>query len=256
MTTAVLLGAGQGRRLAPLTESRPKCLVEIGGQSILSWQIAALAEAGVDEAVVVTGFGAEAVETALALMAPAIPVTCRHNPFYAVAENIGSCWLARDLFGPDTLLLNADTLIDPRIVARLLAEAGAPVTVSIDRKRAYDADDMKVRCADGRLARIGKDLSEPVDGEAIGLIRFRGPGGPRFARALEGALDDPAALDRWYLSVIDAMARDGDVAVLDIAGLPWAEIDYPADLAPAAARLATFSWRHALDNRAATVAAR
>jgi choline kinase len=242
MTTAILLAAGQGRRLSPLTDARPKCLVEVAGRPILAWQLDALAEAGVREAVVVTGFGAEAVEAALAVMAPPLPVACRHNPFFAVADNIGSCWLSRDLFHEDALLLNGDTLVDPRIVGRLLDEARAPVTVTIDRKPAYDADDMKVRLSDGLLARIGKDLAAPVDGESIGLIRFRGDGGPRFAAALERALRAPEALHRWYLSVIDGMARQGDVGVLDIAGLPWAEIDYPADLSAAAGCLAAFRW--------------
>lgn len=242
MTTAVLLAAGQGRRLAPLTDARPKCLVEIGGLPILHWQLHALAAAGVSEATVVTGFGADAVEAALTVMAPPIPVACRHNPFYAVADNIGSCWVARDLIGQDTLLMNGDTLVDPRIVARLIAGATAPVTVTIDSKEAYDADDMKVRLSGGRLARIGKDLAAPVDGESIGLIRFRGDGGARFAAALESALRAPAALSRWYLSVIDAMAAGGAVGTHPVDGLPWAEIDYPADLAPAAARLGAFDW--------------
>lgn len=249
MTNAVLLGAGQGRRLSPLTDSRPKCLVEVAGRPLLDWQLRALAAAGVSEATVVTGFGAAAVEAALAVIAPSIPVTCLHNPFFAVADNIGSCWLARGLFGADTLLINGDTLVDPRIVARVLTRAQAPVTVTIDRKAAYDLDDMKVRTRGAQLARIGKTL-EDADGESIGLIRFRGEGGPRFAAALDAALRDPAALSRWYLSVIDEMAREGGVGTVSIQGLPWAEIDYPHDLGLAAARVAAFEWGAARADRA------
>ncbi len=242
MTNAVLLGAGQGRRLSPLTDSRPKCLVEVAGRSLLEWQLRALAEAGVAEATVVTGFGAAAVETALALMAPPIPVTCLHNPFFAVADNIGSCWVARALFGADTLLINGDTLADPRIVSRVLAEATAPVTVTIDRKAAYDVDDMKVQLDGSRLRHIGKTIADPIDGESIGMLRFRGTGGERFSGALEEALRDPAALSRWYLSVIDALAGEGVVETVSIEGLPWAEVDYPHDLAIATARIADFEW--------------
>ncbi len=254
MTNAVLLGAGQGRRLSPLTDSRPKCLVEVAGRPLLEWQLEALAHAGVAEATVVTGFGAAAVEAALTLMAPPIPVTCRHNPFFAVADNIGSCWIARDLIGADTLLINGDTLVDPRIVARVLDRAKAPITVTIDRKQAYDSDDMKVRLRGDRLLRIGKDLGDPVDGESIGMLRFLDGGGARFAAALEHALQDPAALSRWYLSVVDGLARAGGVEVVSIAGLPWAEVDFPRDLAIAAARVAEFDWSGAAGSRPALAA--
>lgn len=258
MTNAVLLGAGQGRRLSPLTDNRPKCLVEIAGRPLLEWQLRALAQAGVTEATVVTGFGGAAVEAALTVMAPPIRVTCRHNPFFAVADNIGSCWIARDLFGADTLLINGDTLIDPRIVGCVLAQATAPVTVTIDRKASYDVDDMKVQLDGSRLCHIGKKLADPIDGESIGMLRFRGEGGARFARELDETLRDPEALSRWYLSVIDAMAAEGEgcVETVSIEGLPWAEVDYPHDLAIAASRVATFEWADTAATPAPALAAR
>src|SRR5699024_1418010 len=146
-------------------------------------------------------------------------VTCRHNPFFAVADNIGSCWVARDLFREDTLLINGDTLFDPRIPARVLAGARAPVSVTIDAKDAYDVDDMKIQVDGDRLVHIGTTLEAPVHGEAIGMLRFRGEGGPRFAARLDAPLRDPAALSRWYLSVIDALAAGGDVGTVSIEGL-------------------------------------
>jgi choline kinase len=173
-------------------------------------------------------------------------VTCRHNPFFAVADNIGSCWIARDLFGEDTLLINGDTLFDPRIPARVLDEARAPINVTIDRKADYDVDDMKVRLDGDRLVRIGKKLEAPIDGESIGMLRFQGEGGQRFADALDEALRDPVALSRWYLSVIDMLADEGDVGTVSIQGLPWAEVDYPHDLAIAASRVGSFQWGEAL----------
>lgn len=253
MTNAVILSAGQGRRLSPLTDHRPKCLVEVAGRPLLAWQLEALAHAGVMEATVVTGFGAAAVEAALAVMALPVVVTCRHNPFFAVADNIGSCWVARDLFRTDTLLINGDTLIDPRIVETVLAASRLPITVTIDRKASFDTDDMKVRLCGDLLARIGKDLADPVHGESIGLLRFRETGGARFAAAVDEALRDPAALSRWYLSVVDALAAAGEVGTVSIAGLPWAELDFPRDLAIAAARLAEFDW-HAGIGRTALAA--
>lgn len=240
MTNAVILSAGQGKRLSPLTDSRPKCLVQIGGRPILEWQIRALADAGVEEIAVVTGYGADAVEAML--MTTSLPADVRtvYNPFYTVADNIGSCWAAKDLIGSDTLLLNGDTLFEATIARRVLAKALAPISVTVDRKDSYDADDMKVQRDGDRLIAIGKTLADPVDGESIGMIRFRGEGGARFVRAMDRALRDEATLKRWYLSIIDALARDGGVGVVSIEGLAWSEVDFLRDLPIAERKVAHF----------------
>jgi choline kinase len=95
----------------------------------------------------------------------------------------------------------------------------------------YDADDMKVSLEGSRLINIGKDL-EPgqTNGEAIGMILFRGEGPTLFRAALENALLDPAARQRFYLSVIREMSRSMHIQTCSIEGLNWCEIDYPADL--------------------------
>lgn len=229
----VILCAGQGRRLLPRTEALPKCLLPVAGRPVVEWQLRALVANGITGATVVTGFGADAVEDALRRMGPlAADVQTRLNPFFEVADNIGSCFLARDLLAEgDAILLNGDTLFEPAVLGRLLRAPAAPITVTIDRKSAYDADDMKVSLAGTRLLAIGKTLArERTDGESIGMLLFRGEGGALFAAGVEAALRQPDGLRRWYLSVIDALARAGDVRVASIEGLGWGEIDYPADL--------------------------
>ncbi len=240
MTNAVILSAGQGRRLSPLTDARPKCLVPIAGRPILEWQLRSLADAGIDEIAVVTGFCADAVEAML--MTTNVPAEVRtlFNPFYSVADNIGSCWAAKDLIGPDTLLLNGDTMFEPEIVTRLLERATAPISVTIDSKGMYDSDDMKILRDGDRLTAIGKTLELPVDGEAIGMIRFQRDGGERFVAAMRSALNDQAMLKRWYLSIIDELAREGGVGVVSIEGLTWSEIDFPRDLPIAESKVARY----------------
>lgn len=237
MTNAVILSAGQGKRLSPLTDSRPKCLIEVGGRTVLHWQLHGLAANGVARATVVTGFGHEAVEAALRASPPPLAVETLYNPFYHVADNIGSCWLARDLIGDDSLLLNGDTLFEPAALGRVLAEATAPVTVTADAKPRYDADDMKIRTEGDRLTAIGKTLADPVDGESIGLLRFLGEGGRRFGVRMLAVLAEREALKRWYLSIIHEMAQEGGVGVVRLRGERWCELDFPTDL-PAAEALA------------------
>ncbi|MEM0942611.1 MAG: phosphocholine cytidylyltransferase family protein [Pseudomonadota bacterium] len=238
----MLLGAGQGRRLAPLTNDRPKCLVSIAGRPLLEWQLAALESVGIQDVTIVTGFGGHMVETAVKVMSPQLNLRCLYNPFYSVADNIGSCWVAREVIGDDTVLINGDTLFDPRILARVLDEAERPISVTIDRKENYDADDMKVSLEGGELRRIAKTLTEGVDGESIGMIRFQNGGGNRFVDRLTAKLQNPEALSLWYLSVIDELAQEGDVGVVSIEGLPWAEVDFLHDLPVAAERVGAFDW--------------
>lgn len=234
---AIIVSAGQGKRLLPLTADRPKCLVPLAEASLLAWQVQALIENDVDDIVIVTGFGAEKVERAVAsLSTPGVRIRTLYNPFYAVSDNLASCFLARGEMTGEFILLNGDTVFEPAVLQRVLAEAKAPITVTIDRKARYDSDDMKVQIADGRLARIGKTLPlESVDGESIGLLLFRSNGPDRFVQTLESFLRGPDGLKSWYLSAIDRLAETGMVGVVSIEGLSWSELDFPADLPKAEA---------------------
>lgn len=228
---AIILAAGQGKRLLPLTESRPKCLLELSGRSLLAWQLGRLEAAGVEEAVVVTGFRADAVETEVRrLDLPRMAVRLVYNPFYAVADNLASCWIVKGEFDREVLLLNGDTLFGAGVAERLMSAPSSEITVTVDRKSAYDADDMKVLTDGDRLMAIGKTL-EAYDAESIGFLRFSPAGAARFAAGVEAALQRQEGLRRWYLSVIDELARSGvEVRVASIEGLEWGEMDFPADV--------------------------
>lgn len=236
---ALILSAGQGRRLLPLTATVPKCVLPVCGRSMIEWQLRELARCGIEEATVVVGFAADRVEELLA----AQPTPCRtrtlYNPFFAVADNLVSCWLARPEMVEDFVLVNGDTLFEAAVLRRLLEAPPRPIRLVIDHKAAYDADDMKVSLDGERLARVGKQLPpEDVDGESIGMLLFRGDGPALFRGALERALRAPEALRHWYLSVIDGLARAGHVWTVSVEGLAWAEVDCAADLDRAAALLA------------------
>ena len=231
-TKAIILSAGQGKRLSPLTDTRPKCLVELSGRTVLHWQLRHLRQAGITEAVVVTGFAAETVEAEIAsLDLSGMTVRTLFNPFFGLTDNLATCWLARGEIVGDFLLLNGDTLFEPAIAARLIAAPPARITVTIDRKPSgYDADDMKVATEGLSLRAIGKTI-ETYDAESIGFLRFDPEGAALFTSIVDAALRTPEGLKRWYLSVINQIAQDHDVVrVQSIQGLDWAEMDFPEDL--------------------------
>lgn len=200
---------------------------------MLGWQLQGLARAGVHEAVVVTGFRSDLVENALPGITPAgMQVRTLFNPFYKVADNLASCWMVRhELVGP-ILTLNGDTLFEPAIARRLLAAPASDITVTIDRKPAYDEDDMKVITRDDQLTAIGKKLpAAEVTGESIGFLRFSAAGAASFVAEIERTMHTLEGTSLWYLSAIHRLANAGiDVKVASIEGLQWGELDFPADL--------------------------
>jgi choline kinase len=238
---AVILSAGQGKRLLPLTESQPKCTIPIHGRSILEWQVDELIKLGVHPIHVVVGFGAAAVEQVLDHHESRDAIHTMYNPFYALADNLISCWTARHEMTEDFILLNGDTMFETAILKRALQAPPAPITLVTDEKPQYDADDMKVIVRGTQLVRIGKTLPlEKVNGESIGMIRFQDTGSQIFCSTMERRIRQPESLKQWYLSLIDELAPQGHVSTVSIQGLTWAEIDNPEDLHYAETRFKPF----------------
>ena len=239
----VILGAGQGKRLLPLTVDVPKALLDIHGRSLIARQIDAFVECGLRQFVVVTGYGAEAMEEAVDRIAEQHRVEIRtiYNPFYAVADNLASCWMARAEMDGDFVQVNGDNLFRADLVETLLKAADADATAAINRKARYDGDDMKVMLDGGRLTEIGKTLPlEAVDAEAIGLYVFRGKGPGLYREVLEKAMREPSGLKQWFPAAVGQLAKLTDIQVCDVSGHEWSEVDFPVDLQ--AARSMAAAW--------------
>ena len=232
---AILLSAGQGRRLLPLTADQPKCLIRIGDRSLLEWQVDALIEAGIKEVVVISGYRSDLVEGVVMRRYGDRRVRVEFNPFFDISDNLASCWIARAAMDTDFLLLNGDIIFEAAVLKRVLESEAAPITLTVNLKDEYD-DDMKVKLSRGLVRSVSKTLApQQTDCESIGLLYFRGKGPALFRAAVENAMRHPTSLKLWYLSIIDALAADGVVKPCPVTGLGWAELDFPADLEAAKA---------------------
>lgn len=233
---AIILSAGQGTRLLPMTKESPKCLLPLAGDTtnILRWQLDQLEEAGVTETIVVTGFFSDKVRAELARRTGPMKTRTIHNPFYKVADNIGSVWVARDEMTEDFLLMNGDTLFTVDVVRKLMKEGKDAINVTVAYKESYDDDDMKVTLSDGKgsnLVAVSKiiDMSE-VDAESIGMMMFKGRGAQMFREAVENVMMNPEAVKRYYLTVIDMLAKMVTVGTVEAPQTDWCEVDFPLDL--------------------------
>ena len=228
---AIILSAGQGSRLGHLVDDRPKCLIDFNGRTLLDRQLDTLEASGVEEAVVVTGFHDELIEQAIARRSGGPRLRTVFNPFYKVADNTGSLFMAREELSGDCLVWNGDTLVSRSLMRRVVGNDRSGICVTIDRKGEYDEDDMKVVEQGGRLKAIGKRLPlDTVNAESIGLLAFRAGGAEQFRDAIERAIRTPEGTTIWYLRVINQIAQGAEVWTLDIAGEEWGEVDFPPDV--------------------------
>jgi choline kinase len=233
----LVLAAGPGRRLHPLTDALPKTLLPLSdGRTILDLALANLRSVGLEEVVVVTGFAAERVEER------ATALERRHRVrlelvFNELAEqwnNAYSLWLAREAFADGALLVNGDTVHPSSVEESLLAARGPDVLLAVDRKKSLGEEEMKILLAeDGTLARISKEI-DPASaaGEYIGVTLIEPAAAGPLADALEATWRRDPSL--YYEDGFQELAdRGGRIHVAPIGDVDWVEVDDHADLARA-----------------------
>lgn len=228
---AIILSAGRGSRLLPLTTDIPKCLLPVGLSSVLNMQLDTLFGQGIENVTVVTGFNESFVEDEIRARKKGPEVKTLFNPFYQVADNLASCWMARKEMTSDFLLINGDTLFSPALLKTVLGAPAKDICVTIDQKTRYDGDDMKVTLEGTQLTAIGKTLlPQQTQGESIGMLRFMGEGPQIFCDELRRLMRSEGGTKSWFLSAIDGLAKSGQqIDTINIKGSTWAELDTPED---------------------------
>ena len=228
----VILAAGRGSRMGRLTRARPKAMLPLAGRSLLAWQRAALAAAGVDRVTVVTGHAHAAVAAE----------GCRivHNDAWQDSGPIASLRCAGPAALGDFLLVYGDGVFHPSF-AQALAASRADVAITVDRqwhalwRRRFDdvlADAESLRHADGRLIEIGHRADDiaAIEAQFTGLVRFSAAGWARAERIL-GALPEDRRR-RIDTTTLIAGLLDAGMAVETIAvDGRWCEVDSARDLA-------------------------
>jgi choline kinase len=228
---AVILVAGLGSRLAPLTDDRPKALVDLGGESILQRAVRLLRHHGVGRVVLATGYRQDASERTAAGLG--VEVVIVPNPDYATTQNSVSLALCADaLRGQAFFKLDGDVVFDPTVLERL--EAGeAPLVVAVDGRRELDEEAMKVLAAGDRITAFGKAL--PVEGsagESIGIEWLSSEAGSVLFDRLRKAVA-AGRTDAYYEDFYGELVAEGRLIAqaIEVGDLPWTEVDDLQDLA-------------------------
>lgn len=232
---AVVLVAGVGSRLRPITDDRPKALVDLEGETILSRTVRLLVSYGVRKIVLATGYREDAVRTAM----QGVPAQVEYcfNPDFDRTQNSVSLALCRNAVGSDDFFkLDGDVVFQRQVLERLDA-CQAELAVAVDRARMLDAEAMKVRASDTRISAFGKGI--PLDesaGESIGIERIRGAAGRVLFDALERVIGS-GQTGLYYEDVYSELIADDQLRAeaVPVQDLPWTEVDDFTDLGRARA---------------------
>ncbi|HTA88482.1 MAG TPA: phosphocholine cytidylyltransferase family protein [Polyangiaceae bacterium] len=232
-TAAVILVAGIGSRLRPITDDRPKALVDLGGETILGRAVRLLAEYGVRKLVLATGYREDAVKAAMQ-GAPLTVEYCK-NPEFDSTQNSVSLALCRGRVGSDAFFkLDGDVVFQRQVLERLDAPS-AELAVAVDAGRTLDAEAMKVTVEAGRITAFGKSIALSASaGESIGIERLSGFASAKVFDALERTIAG-GEKGLYYEDVYSRLIAQGvlDAELVGVHDLPWTEVDDFADLARA-----------------------
>jgi choline kinase len=233
----MVLAAGAGKRLQPLTDDLPKPLLTVDGdRPILDLTLANLRHAEIDEVVVITGFAADRITERVPELERryGLRVELVFNPKAQEWNNAYSLWCARDAFSEGVLLANGDTVHPPEVEERLLAARGPDLVLAVDREKPLGEEEMKVLVSQGgQMERIHKSIDPAkAQGEYIGLTLIEPAAADRLADALEATWrrDPQLYYEDGFQEFVD---RGGEIGVAPIGSVDWVEVDDHADLARA-----------------------
>ena len=228
---AIILAAGRGSRLYPYTKYIPKCLLDIGGETIIEHQLNYIRECGIDEVAIVVGFGFDKVESFLRdYDGLGVKIKTLYNPFYQSTNSLISLWMARCEMDQDTVVINGDDVFERSALEKIVGMRDEKICLPIKVKNSYEEEDMKVVVRGERLVDIGKNILRP-SAESVGIRVFRGMWVELMKRAIEEEVRTEGAERKWYVSAVERLLSKGyKIRCFDIEGLFWMDVDYPRDL--------------------------
>lgn len=226
----VILAAGMAKRLRPLTDTKPKCLLKVGERTLLERTVEAMAAAGINEFVVVTGYLADMIRDFLTIHYPQFTIHFLHNADYEHNNNIYSLWMAGQVVrGQEFLLMDSDILCDPAAVLRIANEPEAALAVN---RHELGEEEMKV-VVDGqmRITEISKTCRpEDAMGESVGIEKMTVAYSEALFRELDQMILNEGLINIFYERAFERLIPQGQTfRVIDTTDYFSYELDTPED---------------------------
>ena len=224
------MAAGMAKRLRPLTDTMPKCLLKVGGRTLLERTVEAMHQAGITEFVVVTGYRGDMIRDFLMAHFQQFSFHFLHNADYEHNNNIYSLWMAGEVVrGKDFLLMDSDILCDPAAVVRIADENTAALAVN---RHECGEEEMKVVVdSDMRITEISKTC-RPDDamGESVGIEKITADYSEALYLELDQMILEEKLIDIFYERAFERLIPQGHTfRVVDTSSYFSYEIDTPED---------------------------
>ncbi|MFT6703430.1 MAG: choline kinase [Pseudomonadales bacterium] len=237
ITTAIILAAGVGSRIRPLTDNCPKCLLTIDGKTIIERMITNTRECGIDDFVVVLGYLEDQIRDFIAVTFPDLKVSFIVNELYAETNTGYSLMLAADAVqGRGFVKFDADVVFDKTILNNLM-DSDFETCLCVDTNIQLDAEEIKVAIHENnRITHASKTL-DPNDaiGESIGIEKISQETATILFNELRLMMEDQSNHQEYYEAAYERLIeQDVPFFALDITGLKWVEIDTQNDFSEAA----------------------
>lgn len=231
----VILAAGMARRLRPLTDNKPKCLLKVGERTLLERTVSAMQQAGISDFVVVTGYRGEMIrdfldEYAKRSLSPTPSFTFLHNADYEHNNNIYSLWMAGEIVrGKDFLLMDSDIFCDPAAVVRIANESVPALALN---RHELGAEEIKVIVDDDMQIKEINKTCRPEDalGESVGIERITASYSEALYKELDQMILQESLIDIFYERAFERLIPQGfTFRVVDTTDYFSYELDTPKD---------------------------
>lgn len=230
---AAILAAGIGSRLKKYAKKTPKTLLKVNNTPILHCILNSLSRLNITEAAIITGFEAAKIKKFAGNGRKwGINLKYIHNSHYKTTNNIYSLYLAKDyLSGHEFLIINSDTFFHEDILFKLHSSAKKGIVLAVDTEKELEEEGMKVLIEDDRIAGISKDIPlKEASGEYIGLARVDKRFSNIFFESIENVMKSKGAAVFYEEAFQNLIKNRHAIYYQSTEGLPWIEIDIPADL--------------------------
>jgi len=221
---AIILAAGMGKRLYPFTRNIPKCLIEIGGKTIVEHQIEVLKDCKINEIFIAIGYQRDQIRKKVH------NVQFVSNPFYRFTNSVASLWFVlNNINSPDDLIiLNGDILFERSIIDEVIHSKVEQIEMLMDDGVAYEKADFKLFVEKDYVKKMGKTLEkDEYTGEYAGIVRVPKSKYRAFKSAVERMVYEEK-FDKWYELAIELFGFI--TKVIKTKGKYWIEIDSEKDL--------------------------